>query len=570
MIQILARRKKNNPLLVGDSGVGKTAIVEGLALKIVKRRGAEGAREVDRLLARHGRAHRRHALPRRVRGAPEGRREGAPEDRGRDPLHRRDPHDRRRRRDERRQHGRLEPAEARARLGPHALHRLDDLRGVPAALREGPRARAALPARRGERALDRGHEEDPRRAPSAVRGVPRREVHGRGARRRGHALRALPPRPPPARQGDRSPRRGRRRGEARALQGREAAEPAARRARGGRSREEGGGRGRASTAPGPRRRRPAPRRAKAADRRRQGRQAPRRSSSASSTSRRCSRAWRRSRRARSPPTTRRSSATSTSISRRSSSARIARSTSSRRPSSSRAPGLRSPEKPIGNFLLTGPTGVGKTEVAKQLAKVMGISFLRFDMSEYMERHTVSRLIGAPPGYVGFDQGGLLTDADREDAARGAAPRRDREGAPRRLQRAPADHGSRQADRQQRQVDRLPPRRPPDDEQRRRARSRPARGRLRRQPGDRRRRARVQAALQPRVPQPPRRAHRVRRAVAGDDGQHRRQVHEGAVGAARGEEGHHRGDRAPRARTSPRRATTRTSARVRSRASSRTR
>ena len=73
-------------------------------------------------------------------------------------------------------------------------------------------------------------------------------------------------------------------------------------------------------------------------------------------------------------------------------------------------GLRSPEKPIGNFLLTGPTGVGKTEVAKQLAKVMGVNFLRFDMSEYMERHTVSRLIGAPPGYVGFDQGGLLTDA----------------------------------------------------------------------------------------------------------------------------------------------------------------
>jgi ATP-dependent Clp protease ATP-binding subunit ClpA len=73
-------------------------------------------------------------------------------------------------------------------------------------------------------------------------------------------------------------------------------------------------------------------------------------------------------------------------------------------------GLRSVEKPIGSFLLTGPTGVGKTEVAKQLAKVMGIAFHRFDMSEYMEAHTVSRLIGAPPGYVGFDQGGLLTEA----------------------------------------------------------------------------------------------------------------------------------------------------------------
>src|ERR1700761_1749439 len=72
-------------------------------------------------------------------------------------------------------------------------------------------------------------------------------------------------------------------------------------------------------------------------------------------------------------------------------------------------GLRQPEKPIGSYLFSGPTGVGKTEVARQLAKIMGVEFLRFDMSEYMERHTVSRLIGAPPGYVGFDQGGLLTD-----------------------------------------------------------------------------------------------------------------------------------------------------------------
>ena len=72
-------------------------------------------------------------------------------------------------------------------------------------------------------------------------------------------------------------------------------------------------------------------------------------------------------------------------------------------------GLREPDKPIGSYLFSGPTGVGKTEVAKQLASALGLELLRFDMSEYMERHTVSRLIGAPPGYVGFDQGGLLTD-----------------------------------------------------------------------------------------------------------------------------------------------------------------
>lgn len=73
-------------------------------------------------------------------------------------------------------------------------------------------------------------------------------------------------------------------------------------------------------------------------------------------------------------------------------------------------GLKSADKPIGSFLLAGPTGVGKTEVCRQLAKILGLELVRFDMSEYMERHTVSRLIGAPPGYVGFDQGGLLTDA----------------------------------------------------------------------------------------------------------------------------------------------------------------
>ena len=76
-------------------------------------------------------------------------------------------------------------------------------------------------------------------------------------------------------------------------------------------------------------------------------------------------------------------------------------------------GLSQPGKPIGSFLFTGPTGVGKTEVARQVAAILGVEFIRFDMSEYMEKHAVARLIGAPPGYVGFDQGGLLTDAIRK-------------------------------------------------------------------------------------------------------------------------------------------------------------
>jgi ATP-dependent Clp protease ATP-binding subunit ClpA len=76
-------------------------------------------------------------------------------------------------------------------------------------------------------------------------------------------------------------------------------------------------------------------------------------------------------------------------------------------------GLGAVDKPIGSFLFSGPTGVGKTELAKQLARILGVEFMRFDMTEYMEKHTVSRLIGAPPGYVGFDQGGLLTDAVRK-------------------------------------------------------------------------------------------------------------------------------------------------------------
>ena len=137
-------------------------------------------------------------------------------------------------------------------------------------------------------------------------------------------------------------------------------------------------------------------------------------------------------------------------------------------------GLGNPQKPIGNFLFSGPTGVGKTEVARQLAYIMGVELIRFDMSEYMERHAVSRLIGAPPGYVGFDQGGLLTEAITKQPVLGAAARRDREGASGHLQHPAAGDGPRHADRQQRPQGRFPQRGDHHDHQRRRRVAHPAR------------------------------------------------------------------------------------------------
>ena len=125
-------------------------------------------------------------------------------------------------------------------------------------------------------------------------------------------------------------------------------------------------------------------------------------------------------------------------------------------------GLREPEKPIGNYLFTGPTGVGKTEVAKRLAETLGVELLRFDMSEYMEKHTVSRLIGAPPGYVGFDQGGLLTDGVDQHPHCVLLARRDGEGASGRLQHPLAGDGQRQAHRPQRPDGGFPQRRADHD------------------------------------------------------------------------------------------------------------
>ena len=130
-------------------------------------------------------------------------------------------------------------------------------------------------------------------------------------------------------------------------------------------------------------------------------------------------------------------------------------------------GLGNESKPIGSFLFAGPTGVGKTEVTRQLALIMGIEFVRFDMSEYMERHTVSRLIGAPPGYVGFDQGGLLTEAILKQPALRAAAGRDREGPSGGVQPAAAGDGPRRAHGQQRPQGGFPQRDRGDDHQRRR-------------------------------------------------------------------------------------------------------
>ena len=178
-IQVLCRRQKNNPLFVGDPGVGKTAIAEGSRAQDHPRRGARGAEGLHHLRPRHGHAARRHALSRRLRGAPQGGDEGDRELSGRDPVHRRDPHRDRRRRHLGRGHGCLQPAQARAAVGHGALHRLDHLQGVPPALREGPRAGAPVPEDRHQGAHRRGLHRDPQGPQALLRGVPQAQVHQR-------------------------------------------------------------------------------------------------------------------------------------------------------------------------------------------------------------------------------------------------------------------------------------------------------------------------------------------------------------------------------------------------------
>ncbi len=167
-------------------------------------------------------------------------------------------------------------------------------------------------------------------------------------------------------------------------------------------------------------------------------------------------------------------------------------------------GLRAADKPIGNFLFAGPTGVGKTELAKQLARVLHVEFLRFDMSEYMEKHAVSRLIGAPPGLRRLRGGRAAHRRGAQGAACGAAARRDREGAPRPVQHPAAGDGPRHAHRHARAQGRLPPRDSDHDDQRRRARSLGPQARLRRIGRGQQGHGGARAGVRAGVPQPPRR------------------------------------------------------------------
>ena len=189
-------------------------------------------------------------------------------------------------------------------------------------------------------------------------------------------------------------------------------------------------------------------------------------------------------------------------------------------------GLQDPDRPIGSFVFLGPTGVGKTELARALAEFMfddERALVRLDMSEYQERHTVSRLVGAPPGYVGYDEGGQLTEAVRRRALLGRPARRDREGARGGVRRAPAGARRRPADRRPGPHGRLPQHRPDHDLEHPLGRA-------------------DAGALPARVPEPDRRDRRLRAALARAAGRDRRAAAGAAARAARGAEALARADR----------------------------
>ena len=175
-------------------------------------------------------------------------------------------------------------------------------------------------------------------------------------------------------------------------------------------------------------------------------------------------------------------------------------------------GLREPGKPVGCYLFCGPTGVGKTEVARQLAHVMGVELVRFDMSEYMERHSVSRLNRRAARLCRLRPGGAADRRRRPEPAHGPAARRDREGAPRPVQHPAPGHGLREAHRPQRQERRFQQRHSHHDHQCRRRRARQGADRLRPDRARGRRRGGDQADVHAGVPQPPRRRDPLRRAL----------------------------------------------------------
>ncbi len=354
-IQVLCRRRKNNPLYVGESGVGKTALAEGLAWRIVEGRVPEVlsdaiiySLDLGALVAgtkyRGDFEKRLKAVLAQMKKEPRailfideihtiigaGSASGGTMDAS----------------------NLIKPVLQNRRA---ALHRLDHVPGIPRRVREGPRAGPPVPEDRRGRTFDRRSRGDPARADFALRGAPRSRLQLGGDPGRGGPVGQAHQRPPAARQGHRRDRRGRR-------------------------------------PPAPDAWPPIARTsidveevelivAKMA-------RIPTKQVSASDKD-----VLRNLERNLKMVIFGQDPAIETLVS----AIKLARS------------GLANPDKPIGNFLFAGPTGVGKTEVTKQLAMQLGIELVRFDMSEYMESHSVSRLIGAPPGYVGFDQGGLLTE-----------------------------------------------------------------------------------------------------------------------------------------------------------------
>ncbi len=219
-------------------------------------------------------------------------------------------------------------------------------------------------------------------------------------------------------------------------------------------------------------------------------------------------------------------------------------------------GLGKPDKPIGSFLFSGPTGVGKTEVAKQLAFTMGIELIRFDMSEYMERHAVEPPDRRAAGLRRLRPGRPADRGDQQEAACGAAAGRDRKGASRHLQHPVAGDGPRHADRQQRSQGRFPQRHHRHDDQCRRRNAAAPGDRFSNNARGRRRDGRDQAHVHAGVPQPARRDHLVQVARRRSHPARGRQVPDAARRPVAREEGRHQSSPTRCASTWPRRASIR--------------